>query len=459
MDVRVDSWARLPKAELPHMKLEALKAALTILPREIGGFGAPMPIKLYEETETEIAIPRAYFMANKKEHHRIIDGTTKGRTDLWDGPLHFTGTLRQTQLDAVKTVVDNFVEKGGYGGILRAPPGFGKTVVSCAIMAKLGVPTLVVVHKEFLVNQWKERIEQFLPGTKVGIVQQDRCEYEGSGVLIGMIHSLVGGRDYGKDFYEWPGLIITDETHRVGAATWSVVPTRFKARWRLGVSATPRRKDGAENVFFFHIGDVLFAAQEQRMIPKIRRVWTDFKLVQTPTLNPTLISKTLLLKFLCANKKRNDVILEQLLEAVKAGRKPIVLSERLKHLDYLEANFKRLWALQVKDKPVPTTGFYVGGMKEEQLEEASKAQVIFATRQFAEEGLDIPSLDTLFLLTPIADVEQACGRVLRPCEGKKEPIIVDFRDENVPTCVKAAAYREKFYEARNWNKQLKLPIA
>jgi len=450
MDVVIDSYAWLPTAELTHMQQSAIKAALTITPKKFSGVPgpAPTPYPLWTEKPGFLGVPRAYFMERRKEHHNLVDQTTEGRKDLWDGPLTFVGNLRPDQQEALDKVEQTF-RGGSYGGIVRAVTGWGKTVWSCAFMAKMGVPTLVIVHKEFLVNQWKERIEQFLPGTKVGIVQQDRCEYKDCGVAIGMIHSLVGDRDYGEAFWNWPGLIITDETHRIGAETWSVVPTRFKARWRLGVSATPRRKDGAEDVFFHHIGQVLYASQEQRMTPKIRRVWTEFKLVQTATLNPALISKQLLLKFLCGNTARNKAIVEQMLLAVAAGRKPIVLSERLNHLDVLDAMFRREWAARHND-PVPSVGFYVGGQSEDALEEAAKARVIFATRQFAEEGLDIPALDTIFLTTPMSDVEQAVGRILRPKEGKKEPVVVDFRDDNVPSCAKTAVYRDKFYFSKGW---------
>lgn len=819
MKVKVDSWAWIPKGELTPMQVSALKASLTVVPRKFSGFpgGEPTPIKLYVEDGPHIGIPRAYFMENRKEHHEIDDRTTLGREDLWDGPLVFAGKLRDSQKDALKIVSESF-RNGSYGGLVRAVTGWGKTVWSCALMAEMKVPTLVVVHKEFLVNQWKERIEQFLPGTRVGIVQQNRCEYKDYGVAIGMIHSLVGSRDYGDDFWSWPGLIISDECfpagtlvatadgeskaieyfqvgddvlsaagrdtvakvfrkevsvaqlrlvrledgsefictanhpllsasegwipaseveghlvltvsgcidtmsshgysaedsvsqdssnlsavretqlreerqevllsrlygtsqstdgsaaplrvvwhgeseaktksflwrclsaelasgapegsvcgtirtneevasgqpfdsaggfysdeetksdeerrgaregvahvtndgtstsgsgrerlrinqspttatsvsrqrmgigacgsheaasvkpatsavslqagfgtsseedsgrdrrivsrdrisdgkrseeidlaavlrvdsvtipqrsdferlgwgnidntgrvvvynlavtnhpsyvlhdskllvhncHRVGAETWSAVPTKFKARWRLGVSATPRRKDGAENVFYYHIGKILYASKEQRMSPKIRRVWTNFKMVQTPTLNPSMVSKNVMLKFMCGNKARNKAIVDQIILAVSAGRKPIVLSERLNHLDAIDAMFRRDWE-QEKKTSAPSVGFYVGGMKEEELEEAAKAQVIFATRQFAEEGLDIPALDTIFLTTPFSDVEQAVGRILRPCDGKKDPIVVDIRDDAVPFCVKSATYRDNFYQKMGW---------
>jgi superfamily II DNA or RNA helicase len=451
MNVKIDAWAWLPRESLTHIQQAAIKAALTIYPKKVGDFpgDAPTPLKLFKETDTHLAVPRAYYTKYRKPEHQIEEATTLGRHDLWSGPFDFEGTLRSEQQRALREVSTLF-RNGEYGGIVRAVTGWGKTVWSCALMAEMKVPTLVIVHKEFLLNQWKERIEQFLPNVKVGIVQQDRCEYKDAGVMIGMIHSLVGSRDYGKDFWEWPGLIITDETHRVGAETWSAVPTKFKAKWRLGVSATPRRKDGAEDVFFHHIGPVIVTSSEQRMTPKIRRVWTEWKMVQTDTLNPNLVSKSVLLKFLVTNKARNTLIVNQLIQAVEAGRRPMVLSERLQHLDALEAQFKRDWTAKHKDKPV-TTGFYVGGMKEDELDESAKATIVFATRQFAEEGLDIPVLDTLFLTIPMSDVEQAVGRILRPCEGKKEPVVVDFRDDKVGYCLKAGGYRDRFYQQKGWS--------
>lgn len=243
--------------------------------------------------------------------------------------------------------------------------------------------------------------------------------------------------------------VVVHNCHRLGADTWSRASTKFNARWRIGVSATPRRKDGAEAVFFHQIGPVIYLSEEQRLKPKVRRVWTDFKLVQTPTLNPEIISKNVLLKFLCGNAARNKLIVEQLVLAVVAGRKPIVLSERLNHLDLLEALFKQQWKTG-QTVPVPSTGFYVGGMKEEELEAAAEAQVIFATRQFAEEGLDIPALDTIFLTVPFSDVDQAVGRILRPCDGKKDPVVVDIIDPKVSLCVKSATYRDRFYKTKGW---------
>lgn len=443
MKVKIDAWAWLPKDELSLVQLQALRSALTIYPKKVGDHpgDAPGPLELFVEEEHRIGVPREYFLSTKQLNHEITYDVSEGDKERWGGPLEFAGTLRPEQENAVSSVVQK-LRTNYLGGILKAVPGWGKTVAGCALIARLQVPTLVIVHKAFLVDQWQERIEQFLPGAKVGRAQQDECDFVGKHIVIGMVHSLAA-RDYGKIFADWPGLLLVDECHRIGAETWAPVPTKFRARWRVGVSGTPRRKDGADNVFLYHLGPLLYISKETRMTPKIRRVPTDFHLVKTERFNPKLANKSLLLRFLCASIPRNKLINERLIMALEAGRKVLVLSERIAHLQSMEALLRETWP---KSKgPMPSVGYYIGGRTEEQLERAAEAQCIFATSQFAAEGLDIPALDTLFLTTPMADVEQAIGRILRPCEGKKDPIVVDFRDDKVSQFRKYGEMRDRLY--------------
>jgi len=317
------------------------------------------------------------------------------------------------------------------------------TVLACAIISELKTPTLVIVHKEFLLNQWKERIEQFLPDAKIGLIQQDVCDYKDKHIVLGMVHTLAG-REFPQDILSYFGLVIADEVHRIGAFTWAKAPPKFSARFRIGLSATTKRKDRADNVFLYHIGPIYFESREIRLTPKIRRVYSNFAVASTPRFNPALAPRALLVKFLCANKTRNAQIIEQLIQAVQAGRKVLVLSERLKHLDELEKLLNFSWRAEYG--PRPTTGKYVGGMSEEALEESETKQVIFATVQYAAEGLDIAPLDTLFLTTPMVDVTQAVGRILRPYEGKKDPVVVDFKDDRVPMFKNFAEARERNYK-------------
>ena len=449
MKVIVGAYAWLPKAELSKEQMATLRDVLTVHPKKVGDHPGevPAPIPLYRETDELFGMAREFFMARRKSHHEIDFRVTEGNRDTWPGDLTYTTDpkkqLRPEQAEALQVVLSEFREKERLGGIVRAVPGWGKTIWACSLIHALQVPTLVVVHKEFLMDQWVTRLTEFLPNAKIGIVQSDSCEYKDRHVSIGMVHSLAE-RDYGDEFYRHFGLILTDECHRVGSATWSAVPPKFPARWRIGLSATPRRKDGADRVFFEHIGQLLFAAKEKRLKPQVRRVWTGFKLAHTPNFNPALGGKSILLKFLCASPVRNKCIIDQLILAIKAKRKVLVLSERLKHLHKLEELTRKAW--EGTGVELPTMGYYVGGMTKEALDHAATCQVIFATSQLVTEGLDIPSIDTLFLTTPLADVEQAVGRILRPSEGKKDPVVVDFREEDISLSKRYAEFRDRQYE-------------
>ena len=444
MRVVVDRLAWIAKDELSLTQLQAIRHQLLVTPRKVGDFPGdpPEPIKLWTETETHIGVPREYFLSNKKADHEIEWEYTRGAKP--PSLLAFDGQLFPEQQHALGELVGVFGKDDCTGGLVRAAPGWGKTVFCCGVIAALDVPTLVIVHKDFLMNQWRERIEKFLPEAEIGKCQQDECSFEGKHVVLAMVHSLAA-RSYPAAFYNWPGLVITDECHRIGAETWAPVPAKFPARWRLGVSATPHRKDGADNVFKYHIGRILFSSFEQRMKVKVKRVWTKFKLVKTPRFNPNLAPRSLILKFLVASKARNDRIAGQIVQAAAVGRKLLVLSERLQHLDDLHAAVRARWAKDHEDKEQPTAGFYVGGRTEDEYKEASKAQIIFATKQYASEGLDIPALDTLVLATPMGDVEQAVGRIQRPCAGKKDPIVVDIRDDNVRPFYASGQSRDRFY--------------
>jgi superfamily II DNA or RNA helicase len=444
--VYIDSYAWISKTDVSSVQLDALRKALTIVPRKVGDHPGepPGPIRLFSENAARFGMPRQFFLGRRKPAHEVEFHTTEGDKTSWPGDLKFAGSLREEQVRGVHTVVSLF-RAGSLGGIYQAVPGHGKTVCACAIMAQLQVPTLVVVHKEFLMDQWRQRILQFLPEAQIGLVQGPTCDFKGKHIVLGMIHSLCD-KEYSEEFKHHFGLICFDETHRVGAGTWSAVPPLFPAKWRLGISATPRRKDGAEAVFHHHIGEVIFAAKEVRMKPKIRKVWITpdlFKLVHTPNFNPSLIKKGLLLRFMCASAGRNRVITEQLIQAVKAGRRCLVLSERLQHLNELETLLYKTWA--DADGAKPSVGFYIGGQEQTALDEAAKCQVIFATSQLVQEGLDIPPLDTLFMTTPLSDIEQAVGRILRPFEGKKEPVVVDFRDDHIGICKRYGEFRDKQY--------------
>lgn len=425
--VVVGGWAWLRKVDLGPDRIAAIRKSLTLTPRPTSEYSKPTQLRLWDETPELLGVPREWFLTNRSRAYEIQHDLVgpEAASGVSTGVV-FDGTLRDEQEEAVQRFVGALEGGHSLGGVLQAPPGWGKTAWTLALIQRLTkngrVPkTLVLVHKEFLTSQWEERIQKFLPRARVGRIQGDLCETSAD-IVMGMIQSL-SQREYQPEVYRSFALVVSDEVHRVAAQTWSSVIPRFTAKWRVGLTATPRRKDCAENAFWWHIGPVLFTAKEVRLVPAIRWVRTGFKFVSVPgEKNLASAPRAVQIRVMCASEMRNRRITDEIRQAVESGRKILVLSERLNHL-------ARLSLLLQGARPGTKADFYVGGRSEDALRESSKAQVIFATSQMASEGLDIPALDTLLMVTPISDPEQAVGRILRPHEGKKRPIVVDLIDD------------------------------
>jgi len=298
--------------------------------------------------------------------------------------------------------------------------------------------------------------------------------------------------------YDAFGFAITDEVHRIGAQTWSPILPRFSARYRLGLTATPRRKDDAEAVFFQHIGPIGYAARTKPVTPQLRRLYTSTEVrgkmdVDGKIKKAKELGRSEVVTQLSGDPARVREVAEDIFQAVKRGRKLLVISERLEHLHDLAVDLTKL--LTQVDLPfTPVSDFYVGEWftgettptgelvkikvgkgrnakwrpktkrrTEAELEKAESANVIFATTQMVSEGLDIQALDVLVIATPVSDVEQAAGRVRRRClpeenkckrlcpwragvcPGKPQPIITDVIDEDVPQAKGKYRTRERFY--------------
>lgn len=432
------AWLR---ADEVGLRIPTIQKNLTLVPRATSQYSQPQTLHLWEEDRERglLGVPREWFLAKRTREYETAYDHAPDVPAFLSAPFAPEGKpLRDEQKKALAAFLRAFREDGRIGGILQAPTGWGKTTWALALLAELRLRALVLVHKEFLMSQWEERAREFLPGVRVGFMQGDRCDTDVD-ICIGMIQSL-SQREYPPEAYKAFSIVVSDETHRVAAATWATVVPKFHARLRLGITATPRRKDCAENVFLWHIGPILFRARHLPMEPAIRWIRTGFSFGQVPG-QPSMETRprAIQLRVLCANERRNKLIVEELAQAVAHGRKVMVLSERLNHLHRLAKLFD--------DDPRckgASWAYYVGSMKEEALEESARARVIFATSQMASEGLDIPELDTLMLVTPTSDPEQAVGRILRLSPGKQQPIVVDFVDD-VGWCEKQAAKRGEVY--------------
>lgn len=446
-----------PETALPAGELTRLRMELTFkgMDGKKFGFGSKDDVCLFEQEGGIVSLPRRFAQVEVPGLFESASVSVSQGEDVDFVFNHAAEASRQVLADRQDAAVVSFIQKMGiegpgadhfWGGILSAPCGVGKTVMVLKMLTVLGKNALVLVHKDFLMDQWVERIIAFLDVTReeIGFIKRDVCSFTGKKIVVGMIQSLTT-RDYPPALYDHFGVVVVDEVHRMGAPVFNTAIPKFSAACRIGVTATPKRADGLQEVFEWHIGPVLEKMEGHEVTPKIYQVPFEIEIPDSQYRSRDKIFLGKLTTILSKNERRNRFLVVEMVKAVRAGRRVMILSDRREHLEKMKAAFEAVPDLKA------TCGFYVGGMKKEEREMSEKADAIFATFQMVKEGLDIPAIDTLFLATPHGDVQQPVGRILRWHEDKKDPIVVDIVD-TVSTC-------EKFAKKRLWQyKKLKYDV-
>jgi superfamily II DNA or RNA helicase len=293
------------------------------------------------------------------------------------------------------------------------------------IISKLKKKTLIIVHKEFLMNQWIERAQEFIPSAKIGKIQGPIFDVEGKDVVIGMLQTLYD-RDFPENAFECFGLTIVDEVHRIGSEQFSKTLLRVITKNMLGISATVDRKDGLTKILHMFIGPKIYSEGRKNEDPVCVRA-IDY-ISSDPEFNTVEFDfrgnakySTMITK-LCDFGPRSDFIVRVLGDLIKENpeKQIMVLCHNRSLLKYLyEAINHRAFA---------TTGYYVGGMKQKDLQITEEKQIVLATYAMAAEALDIKTLSTLVMVTPKTDIIQSVGRILRV--KHENPIIVDIVDRH-----------------------------
>lgn len=302
------------------------------------------------------------------------------------------------------------------------------------IAATLKKRFLVIVDKEFLMNQWRGEMASLLPGLRVGILQGPKAETDPDqfDCTICMIQTLCG-RDFDDTVFKNYGFAIFDECHHLGAQHFSKTLQKVQVKYMLGLSATPKREDGLTKVFFWFLGEPVYWEKRREPDPTVL-VHSVMIRSTDPTYNdiPTNWRGEVVMARLLGNilglSERTAEIVRWIVLLSKEGRKILVLSERIGHLEEIERRLKEF--PEMKDAMI---AYYVGGMKEAVREEgASKARVLLASYAMASEAMNIKTLNTVILASPRKNVEQSTGRILRTrvSERSVEPMIVDIVDSH-----------------------------
>lgn len=359
----------------------------------------------------------------------------------------FAGVLRPHQAQACARVLDTLRSAGG-GATLVASCGTGKTVMAISVVCTLGRKAAVVVHKDFLLSQWRERLALFAPGARVGVVQGDRCEVEGFDVVLCMVHSLVQRAGSGAYPLGAFGLVVFDETHHMAARTFSRAAGLFPARCRLGLTATPDRADGLGYAVEWIVGPVVCEVRRRvarARLSVIRRgKAARYKNVFDRCGNLSFAGMVTQLVEDDARNREVAALVSRM--ARKPGRCVLVASGRRAHL----ARLQELVDALLEGSGV-RTGQYVGettkGGKAAREANGEECGVLFTTFGMGEEGLDIPRMNTLVLASPKREVEQLVGRITRKRHGEgggPEPLVCDIVDKH-PLFARMHRRRAEFY--------------
>ena len=458
------------KSFLDEKATRLLQTELTVVPKMNSKFATKAAIaaaqfKVYRESPTRWYVPRHW---GEKAY-----GPPE-RTTLPEG-LPFTIPFQGNPYPYQENIISSFIDAGA-NGLICVPCGKGKTFMALAIAARLGKRFLVVVDKEFLMNQWKGEMEALLPGIRIGIIQEDKkqigfVEAEKDPTIpeikaklkelglpmggtkgelmerlkatqppkepvrydccIAMIQTVITREFVSSDFDTF-GFTIFDECHHLGAHHFSKVLQRIQTNHMLGLSATPTREDGMSKVFTWFLGEPVYWEKTREPDPtvEVKGVFIETE-DETYTTVPVdwrgeVVMARLLGNIIGCEDRNREIVrwIRRLCE--EPSRRVLVLSERIGHLNRLEE-------MVHEGDPALTMSYYVGGMKEEVREAgAATARILLASYAMASEAMNIKTLNSVILASPRKHVEQSTGRILRiqPAQRQVEPVIVDIVDDH-----------------------------
>ena len=404
----------------------------------------PKTLRYFNRYKDTYWIPRGYLrqLIVMCRRHNIGYQLEDRRRTLPATKIQFQGLLKPFQKQAVEKMLDRDF------GTLNAPTGSGKTVMALYMLAQRRQPALIVIHTKELAFQWIEQIHRFLDidASQVGLIGAGKKQI-GRLITVALVQSLYRCADTVATKI---GHLIVDECHRTPSRTFTEAVTEFDARFMLGLSATPYRRDNLSNLIFWHLGDIHHSIDPKNLIKEGHILKAEIILRETefePYHDPVNDYSKMLLELTLDDDRNHLIAADVFNETQKNPGVCLVLSDRKRHCETLQALLRYKHQL----KADLLTGELSIDQRKAVLSRAKTGAVpvLIATGQLMGEGFDCPHLTSLFLATPIrfsGRVQQYLGRILRPSAGKHQPRVYDYVDEKVGVLQSAAKHRMRVYQ-------------
>ncbi len=388
-------------------------------------YNTPLSIKSFEHTDNILKLPRGLMRGVIELFKRNNLNST-----FYDNRLLIEKSfplLRYTLRDEQNSAIEEITKKDY--GLCVAPPGFGKTLIGAKMIELRGVNTLVIVNKNLLLDQWRERFVDYFGYSKKDIGYLGKSKNTLNNTLdIATMQSLKNNIEIIKNY----SFVIVDEAHHIPALTFEKIIKEFMGKYILGLSATPNRKDGLEPLIFQQLGSIVFEQKAKRQQKN------SFEVIETPFVS-NVDSFTELIAQIINDETRNQIIINQVLRYEK--RKILILTDRIEHIDNLELLLKFH-----KKEYVAIHGSQDKKLQQQNMDKVQNSNLVLATTSFFGEGIDFPHLDTIIFATPISyygRVVQYLGRIGR---GGSDCLALDILDVHNKFALSSFKKRKEGYK-------------
>jgi superfamily II DNA or RNA helicase len=435
---------RLNRSAIPPLLLSFIKEELNFLNSEFiiqqktgkNTFGLERYFRFIEEENSAVHLPKGFMgkLIRFCRDHQLDHQFTDERIIHKPVAFSFQAVLRPHQEECILAISKKDM------GVVVAPPGSGKTVLALKAVAEKQQPTLIVVHRKQLANQWMERIESFLgiPQKQIGRIGQGKSVI-GKQITVATIQSLAKA-DL-SEMHKAFGLIIVDECHHIPAETFRNTIAKFNSKYLYGLTATPFRKYNDGKIIFIHLGEII-AEINSTSLPASHHPTI---IIRNTELNVPFNAKTdqfeTLSKILVHDSVRNKLILKDVISELQKGRKCVILTERKEHIQTLEQYLKQSHeTITLSGDDSETTR-----KAKWKILQQGNYQVLITTGQFFGEGSDLQNAACLFLIYPFSfegKLIQYMGRVQR---SEISPTIYDYRDSQIDYLNRMFLKRNVYY--------------